>query len=280
MHEAYAATSTAARPSRQSETQRGPHSDIGADPTGRSSMGASLSTGGEPAEEEGVTVVSTGTPRAPQTQADEDSLHQLAALKHVRVEGDVGKCLHRTAATAACSRRRRPASCDAVRPCPLHLQSLPLIPESILEPGSLCSRGLQRLPPTSSSSECRRWGGSVVVFAGNQSRSRSSPHLHRMPAAGKHLDGDLLQQMIADYQRYTQHHSSKVARRQLGLNAAIPKLEQQAVQLQQQLAGDVKGAAAAAANFGAAEGVRQELEALAARLSRLQHRLHLVLGHQ
>ena len=86
-----------------------------------------------------------------------------------------------------------------------------------------------------------------------------------MPAAGKHLDGDLLKHMGVDYQRYTQQHASKVARRQEGLNAAIPRLEQ--------LAGEAKGAAAAAANFGAAEGVRQELEALAARLGRLQQSL-------
>jgi prefoldin subunit 5 len=94
-----------------------------------------------------------------------------------------------------------------------------------------------------------------------------------MPAAGKHLDGDLLKHMGVDYQRYTQQHASKVTRRQEGLNAAIPRLEQQAVQLQQQLAGEAKGAAVAAANFGAAEGVRQELEALAARLGRLQQSL-------
>ena len=94
-----------------------------------------------------------------------------------------------------------------------------------------------------------------------------------MHAAGKHLDGDLLRQMVADYQRHTHHHSSKVVRRQEGLNAGIPRLEQQAVQLQQLLAGEAKGAAAAAANLGAAEGVRQELEALAARLGRLQQSL-------
>ena len=79
--------------------------------------------------------------------------------------------------------------------------------------------------------------------------------------------------MVTGYQRYTQEQCKEVAGRQQGLNAAIPRLEQQAAQLQHQLAGEAQGAAGAATNFGAAEGVRQELAALAARLGRLQQSL-------
>ena len=131
-------------------------------------MGASLSTGGEPAEEEGVTIVSSG-PRAPQTQADEDLLHQLAALKHVSNVGGsfVGKGLQCTAATTATSCRRfAPSSTFSSLP-PLHLQSLPLIPESLSETGSLWSRSLQRLP-SSSSSECRGCGTYAAVLLGRR----------------------------------------------------------------------------------------------------------------
>ncbi len=57
------------------------------------------------------------------------------------------------------------------------------------------------------------------------------------------------------------------------LNAAIPKVEQQAVQLHHQVAEAVKQAAATRANLAAVPAMKQELETLSQRMARLQQSL-------
>ncbi|PSC71074.1 transcription factor Iws1 [Micractinium conductrix] len=138
------------------------------------------------------------------------------------------------------------------------MHSLPLLPESVAETGGTWTRALQRTLASSSSS-------SAAVA----------------PAAVPHLSGDPLERLVADYQRYSRWHCRRIVEKQERLNSAIPLVEQQAVRLQHRLA--QAGRSAAAAHRALAPAVAEaarEVEAMAARLARLQQALAEVRGRR
>lgn len=126
--------------------------------------------------------------------------------------------------------------------------SLPLIPESVESSGTW-SKALQR-------------GSSAAVTGA----SSSAPPLPR-------LDCGPLEDVVADYQRFSRWHCRRIVAKQEELNAAIPRVEQQAVRLQRRLADAATAAAAERAAEAAVADVQAEVEAVAARLARLQQLL-------
>ncbi|EFN54874.1 hypothetical protein CHLNCDRAFT_134964 [Chlorella variabilis] len=111
--------------------------------------------------------------------------------------------------------------------------SLPILPDSVAEPSSIWAKTL---------------GGSSAAGASTKP----------------------LQQLVADYQRFTRWHCRRIVEQQEKLNAGIPKLEQQAEWVQQRAAESCRKMLAAQANLAGVADVQRELEELTSRLQRVQ----------
>ena len=143
-----------------------------------------------------------------------------------------------------------------------------------------------------------------MLKQGAHNKNNNYGLMRRFPAGAgaplPHLSAEPLQQLVADYQRFTRWHCRKIVEQQVGglgrppvpyltarwsiagstslqsrsvqekLNAGIPKLEQQAEWVQQRAAESCRKMLAAQANLAGVADVQRELEELTSRLQRVQ----------
>ncbi|KAL4857186.1 hypothetical protein ACK3TF_002489 [Chlorella vulgaris] len=144
-----------------------------------------------------------------------------------------------------------------------HLRhSLPILPNSTAEPGTLWSRSLS----------LARGSASAELLSSSAS------------GVGAHLDPEPLKRLVEDYQRFTRWHCRRIVEQQDKLNGMLPQVEQRAAQLHAGLAESCRQAVAAQASMAAVAHVQRELQDLTARLERVQHTLaeveRLAAAHQ